>query len=342
MSALLEVRGLTTTFPIAGARVPIVDGVDLDLERGRVLALVGESGSGKSMTALSVLRLVPRPGLVASGSVRLEGQELTSLPVSEMRSVRGRRIAMIFQEPMTSLNPVVRVGQQVVEAIRLHEDVSKAAALERCRDLFHQVGIPDPDARLRVYPHQLSGGLKQRVMIAMALSARPAVLIADEPTTALDVTIQAQIVSLLRRLQRDSGMSILLITHDLGIVNELADRVAVMYAGRVVELADRETLLSRAVHPYTEGLLRSMPARTPPGERLPEIPGVVPSPGHWPEGCRFASRCEARFAPCTTVEPIATHLAGDHVAHCHAVERDLGPGGASAGVGAEATGPGAS
>jgi len=343
MSALLEVRGLTTTFPIAGERVPIVDGVDFDLERGRVLALVGESGSGKSMTALSVLRLVPRPGRVDAGSVRLEGQELTSLAVGEMRSVRGRRISMIFQEPMTSLNPVVRVGQQVVEAIRLHEDVSKAAALERCRDLFHQVGIPDPDARLRVYPHQLSGGLKQRVMIAMALSTRPAVLIADEPTTALDVTIQAQIVSLLRRLQRESGLSILLITHDLGIVNELADRVAVMYTGQIVELADRETLLARPAHPYTAGLLRSMPARSAPGERLPEIPGVVPSPGHWPAGCRFASRCALRFEPCTHTQPAATAMGDGHTAHCHAVARDLGaaPGSAaSAPVSVRGGGPG--
>ena len=322
MSALLEIRGLTTTFSIGGRDVPIVDGVDLDLERGQVLALVGESGSGKSMTALSALRLVPRPGRLASGSVRLEGQELTDLAVGEMRSIRGRRISMIFQEPMTSLNPVVRVGSQVVEAIRLHEDVSKAAALDRCRDLFQRVGIPDPEARLRVFPHELSGGLKQRVMIAMALSTRPSVLIADEPTTALDVTIQAQIVSVLRRLQRDDGLSILLITHDLGIVNELADRVAVMYAGRVIEIADRETLLSKAVHPYTAGLLRSMPARSAPHARLPEIPGVVPSPAHWPAGCRFASRCEKRFAPCEADEPGATHLAEGHIAHCHAVERD--------------------
>jgi ABC-type dipeptide/oligopeptide/nickel transport system ATPase component len=260
MSALLEVRGLTTRFPVGDDAVPIVDGVDFDLERGRVLALVGESGSGKSMTALSMLRLVPRPGRVASGSVKLDGQELLDLEVAQMRRVRGRRISMIFQEPMTSLNPVVRVGNQVVEAIRLHENVSRQAAFERTRDLFGHVGIPDPEDRLRAYPHQLSGGLKQRVMIAMALSTRPHVLIADEPTTALDVTIQAQIVSLLRRLQRDDGLGILLITHDLGIVNELADRVAVMYTGKVVENAAREVVLGHPRHPYTVGLLRSMPA----------------------------------------------------------------------------------
>jgi len=331
MSSLLEVRGLTTRFPIGESHVPIVDGIDFDLERGRVLALVGESGSGKSMTALSMLRLVPRPGRVTSGSVKLGGEEIMDLPVEAMRSIRGRRISMIFQEPMTSLNPVVRVGNQVVEAIRLHEKVSNAEAFERTRELFGHVGIPDPEDRLRAYPHQLSGGLKQRVMIAMALSTRPDVLIADEPTTALDVTIQAQIVSLLRRLQRDEGLAILLITHDLGIVNELADRVAVMYTGQVVENAAREIVLGRPRHPYTEGLLRSMPARSTHGERLPEIAGVVPSPGHWPKGCRFAERCERRFDPCTVEEPGETTVAEGHVLSCHAVARDQqgsGEGGA--------------
>jgi oligopeptide/dipeptide ABC transporter ATP-binding protein len=329
MSALLEVRGLTTRFPIGESTVPIVDGVDFDLERGRVLALVGESGSGKSMTALSVLRLVPRPGRVASGSVKLEGHEVLDLKVEEMRRVRGRRISMIFQEPMTSLNPVVRVGHQVVEAIRLHEKVSRADAFARTRELFGHVGIPDPEERLRAYPHQLSGGLKQRVMIAMALSTRPDVLIADEPTTALDVTIQAQIVSLLRRLQREEGLAILLITHDLGIVNELADRVAVMYAGRVVENATREVVLARPSHPYTQGLLRSMPAHSAHGERLSEIPGVVPSPGSWPAGCRFAARCTRAFDRCRVDEPGVTPVAEGHAVYCHAVERELDAEGGS-------------
>ncbi len=327
MSALLEVRGLTARFPIGDDAVPIVDGVDFELDRGRVLALVGESGSGKSMTALSLLRLVPRPGRVTSGSVKLDGQEVLDLKVADMRRIRGRRISMIFQEPMTSLNPVVRVGQQVVEAIRLHEKVSKEAALERTRELFGHVGIPDPEDRLRAFPHQLSGGLKQRVMIAMALSTRPDVLIADEPTTALDVTIQAQIVSLLRRLQREDGLAILLITHDLGIVNELADRVAVMYTGQVVEETSREVLLSRPRHPYTAGLLRSMPAHSAHGERLPEIPGVVPSPGHWPKGCRFAARCDRRLDVCTVDEPRDTHVVDGHTVRCHAVERDLAAAG---------------
>ena len=227
---------------------------------------------------------------------------------------------MIFQEPMTSLNPVMRCGDQVVEAIRLHDEVSRKDALARCRELFVQVGIPDPDARLRAYPHQLSGGLKQRVMIAMALSTRPELLIADEPTTALDVTIQAQILRQLRDLRREIGMSILLITHDLGIVNELADRVAVMYAGRIIEQGERTDVLGQALHPYTQGLLRSIPALAVPGQRLPEISGVVPSPAQWPIGCRFATRCPLAEDRCRREVPGATSRSDNHVVSCHAVE----------------------
>jgi len=319
MTRVLEVEGVTTRFPARGGSVPIVDGNDFHVDRGEVLALVGESGCGKSMTALSVMRLVPKPGRVSAGSVRLEGRELLDLPVTEMRKVRGGQISMIFQEPMTSLNPVVRVGNQVAEAIRLHEDVSRAAALDRCRELFERVGIPDPEARVRAYPHELSGGLKQRVMIAMALSTRPKLLIADEPTTALDVTIQAQIVRLLRDLQRELGMSILLITHDLGIVNELSDRVAVMYAGRIIETGTREEIFAGARHPYTRGLLRSMPALAAPGERLAEIAGVVPSPREWPAGCRFSTRCDECFEPCAEQVPGATEVGAGHEVWCHAV-----------------------
>jgi len=319
MSALLEVSGLTTRFPLGEAGVPIVDEVDFAISRGEVLALVGESGCGKSMTALSVMRLVPKPGRISSGSVKLAGRELTGLSVDAMRHVRGGEIAMIFQEPMTSLNPVLRVGDQVVEAIRLHESVTRGAALDRCRELFARVGIPDPDERVRAYPHELSGGLKQRVMIAMALSTRPKLLIADEPTTALDVTIQAQILRVLRDLQQELGMAILLITHDFGIVNELADRVAVMYAGRIIETAARKTILTAARHPYARGLLRSMPALAPRGQRLPEIAGVVPSPVDWPAGCRFSTRCQEVFDPCRREVPGPTRLGGDHVAYCHAL-----------------------
>ena len=319
--AILEVRDLVTAFPMGNGSVSVVDGVSFDLLKGQVLALVGESGSGKSMTALSTLRLVPKPGRVMSGSVRLDGVELLDLPVTEMRRIRGARVSMIFQEPMTCLNPVVRVGAQVVEAIRLHENVSVADARARVRELFVEVGIPDPEERLNAYPHQLSGGLKQRVMIAMALSTRPAVLIADEPTTALDVTVQAQILALLRDLQRKRDTAILLITHDLGIVNELADRVAVMYAGRLVEVADREALLSDARHPYTQGLLRSIPALATPGEPLPEIPGIVPSPDQWPKGCRFSTRCPVRFEPCADEFPRETEPAPGRRVWCHDVAR---------------------
>jgi oligopeptide/dipeptide ABC transporter ATP-binding protein len=327
MSALLEVEGLRTCFPSADGPLPVVDDISFELARGETLALVGESGSGKSMTAFSILRLVPKPGRVVSGAVRLEGQDLTSLSVGEMRRVRGRRISMIFQEPMTCLNPVVRVGAQVVEAIRLHERISVAEARRRTRDLFAEVGIPDPEARLDAYPHQLSGGLKQRVMIAMALSTRPEILIADEPTTALDVTVQAQILELLRELQRDRGTAILLITHDLGIVNELSDRVAVMYAGRLVEVAPREELFSDPLHPYTQGLLRSMPALSRPGEPLPEIAGVVPSAGEWPSGCRFSTRCAQRFEPCAEIFPEESRPSEGRRVWCHAVEGASAAGG---------------
>ena len=329
MSALLEVRNLRTTFPSASGPLPVVDDISFSLARGEVLALVGESGSGKSMTALSILRLVPKPGQVVAGEVKLAGEDLLNFSVTQMRRVRGARIAMIFQEPMTSLNPVVAVGAQVVEAIQLHDPMSQVDARARTRELFAEVGIPDPDARLDAYPHQLSGGLKQRVMIAMALSTRPEVLIADEPTTALDVTIQAQILSLLRDLQHSRQTAILLITHDLGIVNELADRVAVMYAGRLVEVADRKALLGDPLHPYTQGLLRSIPALSHTGKRLPEIPGVVPPADQWPAGCRFSTRCPLCFEPCADVFPQEIQPAAGRRVWCHAVERSSRGEGAS-------------
>ena len=325
MSTLLEVDSIVTSFPGEAGRVPVVDGVSLGVERGEVVSLVGESGCGKSMTALSVLRLVPRPGRVDAGAVRLEGRDLLGLSVPQMRQVRGQAISMIFQEPMTSLNPVARVGAQVTEAVRLHEPVTRTEARARALELFQRVGIPDPEERLDAYPHQLSGGLKQRVMIAMALSTRPQLLIADEPTTALDVTIQAQILALLGELKDDLGMAILLITHDLGIVNELADRVAVMYAGQIVEEGTRLDVLEGGRHPYTQGLLRSMPALAIRGERLAEIPGVVPSPEAWPAGCRFTSRCSRVLEPCASEPPGATTLSASHRTHCHAVAGEERP-----------------
>ena len=323
MTALLDVTGLSTSFPSSRGRVPVVDDVSFSIAAGEVLALVGESGCGKSVTAFSVLRLIPKPGQIDAGRVMFDGRDLRTLSIPEMRGVRGHHISMIFQEPMTSLNPVQRVGAQLVEAVLLHERVSKLAARERALTLFQKVGIPDARERLDAFPHQLSGGLKQRVMIAMALCTRPKLLIADEPTTALDVTIQAQILQLLRDLRSDFGSSILLITHDLGVVNELADRIAVMYAGRIIEQGLRAEVLSAPRHPYTQGLLRSIPALAKRGERLNEIPGVVPRPGNWPKGCRFCTRCPRVFEPCPEIVPGATRLSETHRAHCHAVALEL-------------------
>jgi oligopeptide/dipeptide ABC transporter ATP-binding protein len=319
---VLEVSELVTTFPTEGGRAAVVDGLSLSIAPGEVLALVGESGCGKSVTALSILRLVPKPGRIESGRVLLAGRDIAQLSVAEMRTVRGAEIAMIFQEPMTSLNPVQAVGTQVVEAIRLHERVSAAAARARCVELFERVGIPDADARFDSFPHQLSGGLKQRVMIAMALSMRPKLLIADEPTTALDVTIQAQILALLREIRDRSDMAILLISHNLGVVNELADRISVMYAGQVAESGLREDLLAHPRHPYTQRLLASIPAQARRGEPLAEIPGVVPSPGEWPKGCRFTTRCHRAFEPCATIAPPPTEISDTHTAWCHAVANE--------------------
>lgn len=301
----LEVSGLTVTFPRRGApteRVPVVSDVSFSLSPGRCLGLVGESGSGKSMTALSLLRLVPKPGRIESGRLELDGLDLRGLSVPEMRRVRGKRLAMIFQEPMSSLNPVERVGDQVAEAILLHENVSKRAARERVLELLREVGIPDEADRYNAYPHQLSGGLKQRIMIAMALSLRPEVLLADEPTTALDVTIQAQVLHLLRELCREKKTALLLITHDLGVVSEMADEVAVLYAGKMVERGLTSEVLRAPAHPYTKGLLEALPSRAA-GRRLREIPGVVPPPHALPLGCRFQTRCPERAGICTEKSP---------------------------------------
>jgi oligopeptide/dipeptide ABC transporter ATP-binding protein len=322
-AAVLRVGEIVTSFPGPEGRIPVVDGVSLSVEAGEVLALVGESGCGKSMTALSAMRLVPKPGRIESGTVELSGRDVLGLSVSEMRQVRGGDAAMIFQEPMTSLNPVQTAGAQVVEAIRLHERISAAEARRRTIELFDRVQIPDPEERFDSFPHQLSGGLKQRVMIAMAVAMRPRLLIADEPTTALDVTIQAQILELLRELQRELGTAILLITHDLGVVNELADRIAVMYAGRLVEEGERTQVLSAGRHPYTQGLLQSMPSRARHRERLHEIPGVVPLPRDWPEGCRFSTRCERVVERCRSDVPGVTVVSASQRTRCHVVAEEL-------------------
>ncbi len=282
-----------------------MDGVSFSIEEGKTMGLVGESGCGKSVTALSILRLIPMPpGKVVSGQVLFRGEDLLKLNGEEMRKVRGNEISMVFQEPMTSLNPVFTIGDQIVEAIRLHQGLAKGEARQKAIDMLRLVKIADPEARIDVYPHQLSGGMRQRVMIAMALSCNPSLLIADEPTTALDVTIQAQILELMKELQESLGMALLLITHDLGVVAEQADEVAIMYAGKIVEKANPETIFSRPLHPYTLGLLNSVPGIS--GEkkkRLEAIPGVVPGPLDLPSGCRFRDRCPRVVEECAEREP---------------------------------------
>ncbi len=316
---VLEIRDLVTEFRTDAGTVRAVDGVSFSIPARSTLGVVGESGSGKSVTALSVMRLIASPpGKISSGSIRYAGKDLMSLSPEQMRKIRGNRIAMIFQEPMTSLNPVFTIGDQVGEAVRLHQNKSKAQARTIAIDMLKLVGIPSPEERIDDYPHQLSGGMRQRVMIAMALACKPDLLIADEPTTALDVTIQAQILDLLRSLQRDLGMSILLITHDLGVVAETCDEVVVMYAGRIVERASTEVLFAAPRHHYTAGLLRSMPgygddvART----RLVEIPGMVPSLSELPVGCKFVDRCGAAQELCRAEEPPLVQLGASHV-RCH-------------------------
>jgi len=338
---LLAVRDLRTYFDTEDGTVKAVDGVSFCVGRGRTFALVGESGCGKSVTAYSIMRLLPvPPARVASGTISMEGRDLLSLSERRMREVRGGKISMIFQEPMTSLNPVFTCGNQIVEAVRLHRRTSGRDARDLAIDMLARVGIPDPAQRFEEYPHQLSGGMRQRVMIAMALSCNPRLLIADEPTTALDVTIQAQILDLLRQLQAESALSIMLITHDLAVVAEMAHVVAVMYASKIAELADAATLYGKPLHPYTQGLFRSVPRLGEAKRRLTTIPGNVPNPLDFPAGCKFHPRCEltqnlARSADgretvetqtgdgpsrvlkrCATCEPALRELSAGHWAAC--------------------------
>jgi len=319
MSApLLELDDLHTWFHTDDGVVRAVDGVSFTLREGETLAVVGESGSGKSVSALSVLRLVSRPpGRYEGGEIRFRGKNLLEVSEPEMRRIRGKEISMIFQEPMTSLNPVFTCGEQILEAVVLHEGVDRAAGRARAIEMLKLVGIPSPEQRVDEYPHQMSGGMRQRVMIAMALACRPAVLIADEPTTALDVTIQAQILDLLKRLQQEMGMAVLLITHDLGVVAETADRVAVMYAGQVVESCDVKGAFQRTLHPYTAGLLHSLPRLGQDRERLKVIPGNVPNPLRFPAACRFHPRCPIAIEKCRTeAPPLFEFEGGDHRSRC--------------------------
>jgi len=320
---LLDIRNLNLAFNTSRGQIRPVRDVSLSIYPGQTLAVVGESGCGKSVTALSVLRLIPTPpGQYLGGEIVFEGRDLLKLSEKEMRSVRGRDIAMIFQEPMTSLNPVYTIGDQIAEAVILHQHLDTKQAYDVAEQSLADVGIADPRRRLSEYPHQLSGGMRQRVMIAMALSCKPKLLIADEPTTALDVTIQAQILDLLRKLQNDTGMAMMLITHDLGVVAENADTVAVMYASRVVEYATVEDLFDRPKHPYTEGLFRSIPKLGAGLDRLDTIRGTVPNPANFPAGCKFHPRC-ARMnddPTCATVEPALREVGSAHWSACHHAE----------------------
>ena len=323
---LLEIDGLKTYFHTDEGVAQAVDGVSYSIQPGETLGVVGESGSGKSVTALSVLRLIEMPpGRFEGGSVRFKGEELLDATDQRMREIRGNDIAMIFQEPMTALNPVYTVGDQIMEAVRLHRGIDAKAARKHAIDMLAKVGIPAPARRVDEYPHQLSGGMRQRVMIAIAMSCDPDLLIADEPTTALDVTIQAQILDLIADLQRAAGMSVLLITHDLGVVAEVAHNVAVMYAGRVVEYAPAEELFRRPRHPYTIGLLQSLPDLAASGERLTAIPGIVPSATRFPSGCRFRTRCPLATELCgqevPVLEVIDSNSGAMHTAACHHLEK---------------------
>jgi oligopeptide/dipeptide ABC transporter ATP-binding protein len=314
---LLAVEDLRTHFHTDDGVVRAVDGVSFEIQPRETLAVVGESGSGKSVTSLSILRLIPEPpGRIVGGRIRFKGRDLLGLAPAEMRAIRGKEISMIFQEPMTSLNPVFTCGEQIIETVMLHEKLDRRAARARAIEMLALTGIPSPEQRVDDYPHQMSGGMRQRVMIAMALACRPSLLIADEPTTALDVTIQAQILELLKRLQRELGMAVLLITHDLGVVAETADRVVVMYAGQVVEAAEARAIFKRGRHPYTAGLLASLPTLGARRESLRVIAGNVPNPASFPSGCRFHPRCPCVIDRCRDADPPVDRAADGHASRC--------------------------
>jgi oligopeptide/dipeptide ABC transporter ATP-binding protein len=341
---VLIVERLTTGFDLGGRFLPAVIDVSFHVRKGETLALVGESGSGKSLTALSILGLIQRPARIDRGRILFNGRDLRQLSERELQRIRGAGIALIFQEPMTAFNPVFTIGSQIEETLLVHGRATRRTARQKAVELLDAVRVPEPDKRIRDYPHQLSGGLRQRALIAMSLACDPELVIADEPTTALDVTIQAQILDLLRQLQARLGLALVLITHDLGVVAEMADRVAVMYAGRIVEEATVNDLFGHPKHPYTRALMGSIPGGAP-GTRLVSIPGVVPSPGSLPPGCCFTPRCPSRFEPCSSAHPGVTDFGGGHTVKCYlhgpVVEPEVGPPGpppyaAAAGAASEA------
>jgi peptide/nickel transport system ATP-binding protein len=318
---LIQIRNLKTYFGSGDKVIKALDGIDLDIKSGETLGIVGESGCGKTVASLSIMGLLPKPhGRVAGGEILYHGTDLLRLSEAEMRSIRGNQISMIFQEPMTSLNPVYTVERQIIEAVRAHVSLTKQEEKAMALEMLVKVGIPEPSRRIHCFPHELSGGMRQRVMIAMALTCKPKLLIADEPTTALDVTIQAQILELLKALQKEFGMSIMVITHDMGVIADVADRVAVMYAGKIVEFASSTNVFSGPLHPYTIGLLECIPRISKDVQRLSTIPGMVPSPLDFPDGCRFSNRCQFSTETCRRLEPDLKEYAPSHRAACWHVD----------------------
>lgn len=320
---IFQIRGLKTQFFTSKGIVPAVDGVDITVKRGEAVGLVGESGCGKSMTAMSVMQLLKYPGRVVEGEILVDGEDLLKKTKKEMDEIRGNKVSMIFQEPMTSLNPVYTIGKQVSEAILTHEKVSKEEAKQRAIEIFRKVGIPEPEKRYNVYPHQLSGGLRQRVMIGMAMVCNPMLMIADEPTTALDVTIEAQILYLMNQLQKEQGTAIVMITHNLGVVAESCDYVYVMYAGKIMEEAPVKELFKNPMHPYTFGLMNSIPKMTESKEHLYTIPGLVPNLLHLPQGCRFCPRCDKAMKICTMYQPDLYETEDGHKVRCFLYNKEV-------------------
>jgi peptide/nickel transport system ATP-binding protein len=323
-SPVLSVRDLTVEFVTRRGILKALDRISFDINRGEVLGVVGESGAGKSVTGAAVIGLIDRPGRIAGGEIRLGGERIDNLEPEAMRRIRGRRIGMIFQDPLTSLNPLYRIGEQLIETIRTHTDLSATAARKRAIDLLAEVGIPAPEKRIDGYPHQFSGGMRQRVVIALALAAEPDLVIADEPTTALDVSVQAQIITVLKRMCRDHGTAVMLITHDMGVIAETADRVAVMYAGRVIEVGAVAEVVGNPLHPYARGLMGAIPTLAGGAERLVQIPGSMPRLNAIPPGCPFNPRCPHAYEPCPTIRPdLLTR--GDHRVACHLYDPALAP-----------------
>lgn len=317
MANLLEVQDLEVKFALRFGDITAIDGASFTLDKGEKLGLVGESGAGKSVTGFAIINLISKPGFISRGRIMFEGKEISSWPDAEMRDIRGNRISMIFQDPMMTLNPVFTIGFQMIETLRAHQDISTEAAREKCLEKLRKVYIPSPEKRLDQYPHELSGGMRQRIIIAISLLADPAIIIADEPTTALDVTIQAEIMDLLQELCQTENMGLILITHDLGVVSQVTEKIAVMYAGKIIEYGLTDEVVQNPVHPYTQGLIQSIPGSIPPGEKLVQIPGMMPTLTAIPDGCAFNPRCTLKGEICTRETPEMKQMGNGVMAACH-------------------------